>query len=138
MEYGLKNYIFLMKFLFFRIDDWRLLKSQTELDLCNLTVGELLKKKAEDGVRVLLMIWGETTSIMGTHDTETDNFFKGRQRDYISDSRAHDHTRVPVRSVFRIRGNLMVLMGEKLNALQVLLCHLPFQDLGFANAVELA
>ena len=63
---------------FFRIDDWRLLKSQTELDLCNLTVGELLKKKAEDGVRVLLMIWGETTSIMGTHDAETENFFKGR------------------------------------------------------------
>ena len=62
-----------------RIDDWRLLKSQTELDLSNLTVGELLKKKAEDGVRVLLMIWGETTSIMGTHDTETENFFKGKQ-----------------------------------------------------------
>ena len=37
-----------------------------------------LKKKAEDGVRVLIMIWGETTSIMGTHDTETENFFKGK------------------------------------------------------------
>ena len=24
------------------------------------------------------MIWGETTSIMGTHDTETENFFKGK------------------------------------------------------------
>ena len=63
--------------LVFRIDDWRLLKTQRELDLSNLTVGELLKKKAEDGVRVLLMIWGETTSIMGTHDTETENYFKG-------------------------------------------------------------
>jgi phospholipase D1/2 len=54
-----------------------LLTSQKELDHSNLTIGELLKKKAEDGVRVLLMIWGETTSIMGTHDTETENFFKG-------------------------------------------------------------
>ena len=45
--------------------------------MASLTLGELLKKKAEDGVRVLLMIWGETTSIMGTHDTETENFFKG-------------------------------------------------------------
>ena len=54
-----------------------MLKNQKELDLSNLTVGELLKKKAEDGVRVLLMIWGETTSIMGTHDTETENYFKG-------------------------------------------------------------
>ena len=25
------------------------------------------------------MIWGETTSIMGTHDTETENYFKGAQ-----------------------------------------------------------
>ena len=66
------------KMIFFRNDDWRLLKSQRELDHSNLTVGELLKKKAEDGVRVLLMIWGETTSIMGTHDTETENFFKGK------------------------------------------------------------
>ena len=39
-----------------------------------------LKKKAEDGVRVLIMIWGETTSIMGTHDTETENFFKGKKK----------------------------------------------------------
>ncbi len=45
--------------------------------MCDLTLGELLKRKAETGVRVLLMIWGETTSIMGTHDTETENFFKG-------------------------------------------------------------
>ena len=45
--------------------------------MSSLSLGELLKKKAEDGVRVLIMIWGETTSIMGTHDTETENFFKG-------------------------------------------------------------
>ena len=31
-------------------------------------------------MRVLIMIWGETTSIMGTHDTETENFFKGKKK----------------------------------------------------------
>ena len=60
-----------------RGDDRRLLKCQSELNACGLTLGELLKKKAESGVRVLIMIWGETTSIMGTHDTETENYFKG-------------------------------------------------------------
>ncbi len=72
------NYDHLSIFLVYsRGDDWRLLQSQEELDLASLTLGELLRKKAENGVRVLLMIWGETTSIMGTHDTETENFFKG-------------------------------------------------------------
>ena len=64
-------------YFFFRGNDWEFLKTKTEVDMASLTLGELLKKKAEDGVRVLLMIWGETTSIMGTHDTETENFFKG-------------------------------------------------------------
>ena len=54
-----------------------MLKNDEEVGASSLTLGELLKKKAEDGVRVLIMIWGETTSIMGTHDTETENFFKG-------------------------------------------------------------
>ena len=61
----------------YRGNDWQLLKTKAEVDLASLTLGELLKKKAEDGVVVLIMIWGETTSIMGTHDTETENFFKG-------------------------------------------------------------
>lgn len=62
----------------FRGDDCQLLKTEEELRSASLSLGELLKKKAEDGVRVLIMIWGETTSIMGTHDTETENFFKGK------------------------------------------------------------
>lgn len=56
------------------------LKTQEEVDMADLTLGELLRKKAEQGVRVLLMIWGETTSIMGTHDTETENYFKGQKQ----------------------------------------------------------
>lgn len=66
-----------VKIKLLRGDDRRLLKCQSELNACGLTLGELLKKKAESGVRVLIMIWGETTSIMGTHDTETENYFKG-------------------------------------------------------------
>eukprot|EP01006_Ploeotia_vitrea_P023229 TRINITY_DN55673_c0_g1_i1.p1 TRINITY_DN55673_c0_g1~~TRINITY_DN55673_c0_g1_i1.p1 ORF type:complete len:877 (+),score=117.73 TRINITY_DN55673_c0_g1_i1:151-2631(+) len=47
-----------------------------------LTTGELLKKKAEEGVTVLVMIWDEVTSglwgfdgLMGTKDEETKEFF---------------------------------------------------------------
>ena len=45
-------------------------------------VGELLKRKAEEGVRVLILIWNEKMSffgneggLLGTHDEETGNFF---------------------------------------------------------------
>ncbi|KAH9566019.1 hypothetical protein CY35_04G109300 [Sphagnum magellanicum] len=52
----------------------------------NLTLGELLKKKAGEGVCVLLLIWNDKTShdntffktdgVMKTHDEETRKFFK--------------------------------------------------------------
>ena len=50
-----------------------------------MTVGELLKRKAEEGVAVLVMVWQDRTSIsfignagiMKTHDEETHEFFKG-------------------------------------------------------------
>ncbi|XP_063869848.1 uncharacterized protein LOC135105560 isoform X3 [Scylla paramamosain] len=51
------------------------------------TVGELLKRKAEEGVRVLVMVWNEkmstgvTAGFMGTHDEET--------RAYFEDSEVH-------------------------------------------------
>lgn len=50
------------------------------------TLGELLKRKAEDGVRVLLLVWDDITSVeldyfrkdglMATHDQETGDFFR--------------------------------------------------------------
>ena len=47
-------------------------------------VGELLKAKAEEGVKVLIMAWDEKSSdlsggegMMGTHDEETKQFFEG-------------------------------------------------------------
>ncbi|KAH6784592.1 phospholipase D delta [Perilla frutescens var. hirtella] len=52
----------------------------------NLTLGELLKYKSQEGVRVLLLVWDDKTShdkffintggVMATHDEETKKFFK--------------------------------------------------------------
>ena len=41
------------------------------------TLGELLVKKAEAGVRVLLLVWSDISDQMGTHDNDTYNYFKG-------------------------------------------------------------
>ncbi|EFJ30966.1 hypothetical protein SELMODRAFT_231070 [Selaginella moellendorffii] len=48
------------------------------------TLGQLLRRKAEEGVRVLLLVWDDRTSlsvvktegVMNTHDEETFNYFK--------------------------------------------------------------
>ncbi|XP_052199304.1 phospholipase D alpha 1-like [Diospyros lotus] len=48
------------------------------------TLGELLKKKAEEGVRVLMLVWDDRTSVkqlkkdglMATHDEETSSYFE--------------------------------------------------------------
>ncbi|XP_051145382.1 phospholipase D gamma 1-like [Andrographis paniculata] len=52
----------------------------------NYTLGELLKSKSQEGVRVLLLVWDDPTSrnilgyktdgVMQTHDEETRRFFK--------------------------------------------------------------
>lgn len=51
------------------------------------TLGELLKKKANEGVRVLMLVWDDRTSVgllkqdglMATHDEETGNYFRGTE-----------------------------------------------------------
>ncbi|KAM7483646.1 hypothetical protein LguiB_008229 [Lonicera macranthoides] len=51
----------------------------------DITLGELLKKKANEGVAVLMLVWDDRTSVdllkkdglMATHDEETANFFEG-------------------------------------------------------------
>ena len=58
---------------------------EDENDTGMLTIGELLKKKALEGVRVCLLLWNEATSVSGvgkeglmfTHDEFTKTFFKG-------------------------------------------------------------
>jgi phospholipase D1/2 len=50
----------------------------------DVTLGELLKKKASEGVRVLMLVWDDRTSVgllkkdglMATHDEDTFNYFK--------------------------------------------------------------
>lgn len=50
----------------------------------NLTLGQLLIKKANEGVRVLMLVWDDRTSVevfkrdglMGTHDQETEAYFR--------------------------------------------------------------
>lgn len=52
----------------------------------DLNLGDLLKYKSQEGVRVLLLVWDDVTShnkfffntagVMGTHDEETKKFFK--------------------------------------------------------------
>lgn len=49
----------------------------------DMTLGELLKKKANEGVRVLMLVWDDRTSVkilkkdglMATHDEETESYF---------------------------------------------------------------
>ncbi|GAB2300332.1 Phospholipase D, variant 2 [Dionaea muscipula] len=49
----------------------------------DITLGELLKKKADQGVRVLMLVWDDRTSVkflkedglMQTHDEETESYF---------------------------------------------------------------
>lgn len=50
----------------------------------DITLGDLLKKKASEGVRVLMLVWDDRTSVgllkkdgmMATHDEETEHFFQ--------------------------------------------------------------
>uniref|UniRef100_Q70EW5 Phospholipase D alpha 1 n=1 Tax=Cynara cardunculus TaxID=4265 RepID=PLDA1_CYNCA len=50
----------------------------------DVLLGQLLKKKADEGVRVAMLVWDDRTSVnvfkedglMATHDEETENFFK--------------------------------------------------------------
>lgn len=51
----------------------------------DVTLGELLKRKASEGVKVLMLVWDDRTSVdvlkkdglMATHDEDTENFFNG-------------------------------------------------------------
>ncbi|XP_071691946.1 phospholipase D alpha 1 [Rutidosis leptorrhynchoides] len=53
----------------------------------DVTLGELLKNKAGEGVKVLMLVWDDRTSVdvlkkdglMATHDEDTENFFQGSE-----------------------------------------------------------
>jgi len=61
-----------------------LLRGAEDPDCTNSKIGDLLRCKAEAGVRVLLLIWNDLSSAdwlgagqMGTHDEATETFFAG-------------------------------------------------------------
>ncbi|CAI9786920.1 unnamed protein product [Fraxinus pennsylvanica] len=51
----------------------------------DVTLGEILRKKASEGVKVLMLVWDDRTSVgqlkkdglMATHDEETEQYFQG-------------------------------------------------------------
>ncbi|XP_022850137.1 phospholipase D alpha 1-like isoform X2 [Olea europaea var. sylvestris] len=53
----------------------------------DVTLGEILKKKASEGVKVLMLVWKDRTSVrllkniglMATHDEETKRYFRGTE-----------------------------------------------------------
>ncbi|KAI5421516.1 Phospholipase D beta 1, variant 2, partial [Lathyrus oleraceus] len=65
---------------------FRLLRDAGHSHGLHFTLGDLLKSKSQEGVRVLLLVWDDLTSrtilgfgtdgIMATHDVETRRFFK--------------------------------------------------------------
>ena len=64
------------KLLLFRGDDLN--------NIDRRTLGEILLDKSTQGVKVFVMVWSEKSSnqlkqegVMGTHDMETFNYFKG-------------------------------------------------------------
>jgi len=57
-----------------------LLRGEERVASEDSNIGELLKKKAAEGVRVCVMTWNETDildGLMGTHDEDTANYFAG-------------------------------------------------------------
>ncbi|PWA81461.1 C2 calcium-dependent membrane targeting [Artemisia annua] len=54
----------------------------------DVMLGDLLKNKAREGVKVLMLVWDDRTSLdllkrngkMATHDEDTENFFQGSKR----------------------------------------------------------
>ena len=74
-------------------------------------MGELLKRKAEEGAKVVLLVWDEKLStegregLMGTNDKETRSFFEG--------------TKVRVQLVARQRDDGDVIEDQGLNSIQL-------------------
>lgn len=59
----------------------------------DITLGEILKRKAREGVRVCVLVWDEVASndwhpgIMGTHDEELVKYFKGSKVKFVKVTR---------------------------------------------------
>ncbi|KAF2350641.1 Phospholipase D/Transphosphatidylase [Trinorchestia longiramus] len=65
------------------------------------SIGELLKRKSEEGVRVLLLVWNEmmstdvyTPGVMGTHDEDTRIYFEGSEVEVVLAPRTKSKAKV--------------------------------------------
>lgn len=59
-----------------------------------LSLGELLVRKAEAGVKVLMLVWSDISDQMGTHDNQTEDFFRGKHRQ-INSAPPTSHLQAP-------------------------------------------
>lgn len=72
-----------------------------------IKLGELLLKKAEEGVRVLMLVWDDRTSVsdlkkdglMGTHDSETEAYFRNTKVQCVLCPRNADNSRSIVQGI---------------------------------------
>lgn len=84
----------------------------------NIRLGDLLKEKAEEGVTVLMLVWDDRTSVnelnrdgmMGTHDQETENFFRNTKVRCVLCPRKPDTRRSIVQE---FQGSLMFTHHQK-------------------------
>ncbi|KAI3775450.1 hypothetical protein L1987_50026 [Smallanthus sonchifolius] len=72
----------------------------------DVTLGELLKKKASEGVRVLMLVWDDRTSgelfkngYMATHDEDTGDYFRGSEVNCVLCPRNPDNGRSLVQDI---------------------------------------
>ncbi|KVH93783.1 phospholipase D alpha 1-like isoform X1 [Cynara cardunculus var. scolymus] len=72
----------------------------------DITLGELLKKKASEGVRVLMLVWDDMTSgglfkngFMATHDEDTGNYFRGSEVNCVLCPRNPDDGRSLIQNI---------------------------------------
>ncbi|XP_076901716.1 phospholipase D alpha 1-like [Bidens hawaiensis] len=72
----------------------------------DMTLGELLKKKASEGVRVLMLVWDDRTSgdlfkngFMATHDEDTGSYFRGSEVNCVLCPRNPDDGRSIVQNI---------------------------------------
>nr|GMC92272.1 phospholipase D alpha 1-like [Ipomoea batatas] len=92
------------------------------------TLGELLKKKASEGVRVLMLVWDDRTSVgllkkdglMATHDEETGNYFKDTEVNCVLCPRNPDDGRsiiqnIEIGTMFTHHQKIVVVDGEMPN-----------------------
>ncbi|KAJ4823849.1 Phospholipase D [Turnera subulata] len=95
----------------------------------DIILGELLKRKADEGVRVLMLVWDDRTSVkllkndgvMATHDEDTESYFKNSKVHCVLCPRNTDHEEsieqdIVISTLFTHHQKTVVVDGEYPNA----------------------